>query len=232
MRLAILIGVAVLILAGAGASYYHYWWWRDHRYDDMIIEAANRHHIDPALVKALVKVQTDSAFNAITESEGATTARGLLLVPNRVGDSYLAWHDRDKWRHICMHRRFPNHDPNKPEQFTSDDEGTPCKAPGCGRPLVHELIDPATNLEVGCWFLAQARATLRETEPQLTPSEVTTWSLVAFRYGLPERAGELTPQQKAFLAAVHAAYVKYSAAFDQRARRTRSHELPALPPGI
>jgi hypothetical protein len=230
MRLAILIGVAVLILGGAAASYYHYWWWRDHRYDEMIIEAANRHYIEPALVKALIKVQTNVTLNAVTEKEGAITARGLMLVPNRVADSYLAWHGRDKWGYICIHRHFPNHDPNKPEQFTSDTEGAACEAPGCGRMLVHELIDPESNLEVGCWFLAQARETLKETNPQLTPSELTSWALVAFRYGLPERTEELTPQQKAFLAAVHKAYLKYRPAFERRARRTRRRELPALPP--
>lgn len=230
MRLAILIGVAVLILGGAAASYYHYWWWRDHRYDEMIIEAANRHHIEPALVKALVKVQSNLAFNAITENEGMTTARGLMLVPNRVGDSYLARHGRDKWRHICVHRRFPNHDPDNAEQFTSDTESALCEAPGCGRTLVHELIDPEINLEVGCWFLAQARETLKATEPQLTASELTSWALIAFRYGLPEKTTELSPEQRAFLATVHQAYLKYRPAFERRARRARGRQLPAVSP--
>ena len=230
MRLAILIGVAVVILGGAAASYYHYWSWRDHRYDDMIIEAANRHHIDPALVKALVKVQTDFAFSAITEDEGTITARGLMLVPNHVADSYLAWHGRDKWGYICMHRHFPNHDPTKPEQFTSDEEGA-CEAPGCGWPLVQELIDPETNLEVGCWFLSQFRETLREAEPDRNPGELTIWALVAFRYGVPQMTDELTPQQKGFLAAVRSTYLKYRPSFERRASQARRLDrLPGLPP--
>jgi len=230
MRLAILISVAVVILGGAAASYYHHRWWRDHRYDEMIIEAANRHHVDPALVKALVDVQSEFSFNAFIEDEGTITARGLMLVPNHVADSYLAWHGRDTWRHICMHRHFPNHDPSKPEQFTSDEEGT-CEAPGCGWPLVHELIDPETNLEVGCWFLARFRETLREAEPDRNAGELTMWTLVAFRFGVPEKTDELTPEQKAFLANVRKAYLKYQPSFERRARRARRPDrLPALAP--
>jgi hypothetical protein len=230
MKLAILIGVAVLIVGGAAASYYHYWWWRDHRYDEMIVEAANRHHIDPALVKALVKVQSDFGFSATTEDEGTITARGLMLVPNHVADSYLAWHGREKWGHICIHRHFPNHDPDKPEQFTSDKEGT-CEAPGCGRPLVPELIDPETNLEVGCWFLSQFRETLRAAEPHKSPPELSIWSLIAFRFGVPEKTDELTLEQRAFIVAVHNAYDKYRPSFEKRTRRTpRRHLVPTFTP--
>ncbi len=217
MRLVLLIAVAVLIVAGAAGSYYHYQSWRENRYDDLIIEAAKHHDVDPALVKALIKVQTDFNFAARIEEDDS---RGLLLVPKRVALEYLEAHEREAWGYICMHRHFRNHDPNKPEEFTSDKHGT-CKARGCNQRLIDELRDPETNLEIGCWYLGKARRILRIFKPDQTAEELRKLLVVAYRWGLPERGHkiQLTRDQRAFLHAVLNAYEKYKPNFERRARR-------------
>lgn len=148
MRLALLIVLAAAVVTGAAGSYYHFLSWREHRYDDVIIEAAKDHDVDPALVKALVKARSN--FNPAARGEG--DSRGLLLVPPEVGSAYLLAHGRESWRYICPNRRFRNHDSRKPEQFTSD-TASPCAA--CTARLIEELSDPATNIEVGCWHLGR-----------------------------------------------------------------------------
>ncbi len=148
MRLALLIVLAAAVVAGAAGSYYHFQSWRESRYDDLIIEAAKDHNVDPALVKALVKARSD--FNPGARGEG--DSRGLMLVPPEVASAYLLAHGRESWGYICPNWRFRNHDPRKPERFTSD---TPTQCAVCKAPLIEELSDPATNIEVGCWYLGR-----------------------------------------------------------------------------
>lgn len=212
MRLVLLIVVAVVIVGGAGGSYYHYRCWRETRYDEMIAEVAAKHDVDPALVKALIKVQTNFGPGARTEDG----SQGLLLVRPRVAEDYRVAHNRGPWGYICVHRRFRNHDPNKPEQYTSSDEGT-CKAPGCGQPLINELRDPETNMEVACWFLGEAMRMLRD---EVKPKDLVPTALIAYRYGLPER-GKDSPSYKqlVFAEIVRREYIKYRPSFQRRARR-------------
>jgi hypothetical protein len=212
MRLALLIVVAVAIVGGAAGSYYHYRCWHKGRYDDMIIEAATAHGIDPALVKALIKVQTNFRFGATTEDG----SRGLLLVSPRVAEAYREAHGREAWGYICMHRHFRNHDPNKPEQFTSSEPGS-CQAPGCKQLLIDELRDPETNLEVGCWFLSYAAWMLRD---KVKPGELEAAILVAYRWGLPKPGSvELSPEQRTFIHSVLRERLRLIPYFDKRARR-------------
>lgn len=225
MRFAILIVVAVAIVAGATASYFHYQAWRDNRFDELIVEAADRHNVDPAVVKALIKVHRDLNYAAM-----APEARGLMLVPPDVAQKYLDVHERETWRYVCLNRRFRNHDPAKPELYTAEVpadhktiERPRCKVPGCGQPLVEELIDPATNIEVACWYLGRLYGPLRVACREPVPAHILVaayrWVPVEEVSAFDPRQFNFTNEQKAFLAAFVTAYDKYARQFEKRARQ-------------
>jgi hypothetical protein len=232
MKLALLIVVAVVIVAGTAVSYFQYQAWRDNRFDEMIVESADRHNVDPALVKALMMAQAQLNYAAAEGPESrAAQSRGLMLVPADVANKYLEMNDRGPWRYICVNRHFRNHDPAKPEQFTADipKEGDTterhprCKAPGCGQPLVEELLDPATNIEVACWYLGRLNASLSALARGPVPPQL----IVAFYRWVPveeaptfdPRRFNLSSEQRALLGAFDKAYKKYARQFDERARR-------------
>ena len=96
MKLAVVIVVAVAVLGVAVASYVHYTWWAEHRFDQMIADAANRHGLDPALVKALIRVQAGFPRQA---NEGR---HGLMLVPEGWIEAYL--YRRDEMIADAAHR--------------------------------------------------------------------------------------------------------------------------------
>lgn len=231
MKLALLIVVAVVIVAGAAVSYFHYRAWRDNRFDELIVEAADRHNVDPALVKALMMAQTQLNYAAVEAGQPPERApRGLMLVPADVAGKYLEMNDRGPWRYICVNRRFHNHDPAKPEQFTADipkdgntAERPRCKAPGCGQPLVEELLDPATNIEVACWYLGRLNASLGAVFRGPVPADllvaVYRWVPVADAPTFDPRQFNLSGEQRALLGAFSKAYEKYSRQFEKRARR-------------
>jgi len=207
MRLALLILLAILILAGAVASYYHFNLWSENRYDAFIVEAAKDHDVDPALVKALMKVQND--LNLAAEEPDA---KGLLLVPPHVADAYLKAKGWEEWRYVCPNRHLRNHDPNKPEQFSSDSPGN-CRVRGCGRALVEEIRDPARNIEIACWFLGDVRKNFRDhvgTEPP------PGFLVIIYRWG-PLKS-EPNDYQKAFAARVVKTREKYFDHFHKDAR--------------
>jgi hypothetical protein len=218
MRLAVLIVVAMVIVAGAVVSYFQYQAWRDNRFDEMIVESADRYHIEPALVKALIMAQAQINYAAVVKRE----SRGLMLVPKDVADKYLEVHERGPWRYICPNRRFRNHDPAEPELFTSDEAGH-CRAPGCGQPLVEELLDPATNIEVGCWYLGRLNAWLSALNRGPVPADllvaVYRWVPVEDARTFDPRQLVLTDERKALLGTFARAYEKYSRQFEKRARR-------------
>jgi len=174
--------------------------------------------VDPALVKALYKAQQDLGFSD-------TDSKGLLLVPPRVANAYLQAKGRTSWRYICPNRHFRNHDGNKPEQFTSDKRGR-CNVPGCGQPLVEELLDPATNIEVVCWSLSEARRAVEETGARHSPEELRRLLVIAYRWGFPTRRTPitLTPDQKTFLDYIEKVYPQYLDYFSKRARRARRNK--------
>jgi hypothetical protein len=220
MKLALLIVVAGAIVVGAAASYFYYQAWRDNRFDDLIVESAKRHDVDPALVKALIMAQADLNYAALVPQ-----ARGMMLVPPDVAEAYLRVHGRDKWRYICVNRRFRNHDPTKPEQFTADEPGR-CKAPGCGQPLVEELLDPATNIEVGCWYLGRLNASLRAAWHGPVPPNVLVamyrWVPIEEAPTFDPRTFKATAEQAALLTAFTKAYDKYAPRFEKRARQAEA----------
>jgi len=75
----------LLLLGGLGYAVLHYFreWRSSHRYDAIIVEAANRHHVSPALVKAIIC--QESGFRPW--SEGKAEEVGLMqLTPGAVRD--------------------------------------------------------------------------------------------------------------------------------------------------
>jgi len=216
MKLAVVIVVGVAVLGVAVASYVHYTWWAEHRFDQMIADAAHRHGLDPALVKALIRVQAGFPPEA---NEGR---HGLMLVSERKIEAYRAAVLRRPWGYICLHRHFRNHDPNKPEQFTSNDPRRTCQAPGCGQPLPHEPLDFEINLDIGCWTLRTMQDLLQRADPGLSPNELERRMLVAYRYGLPEGAFTITTEQERFVTEVIRREIEYRPTFERLARRTRA----------
>jgi hypothetical protein len=216
MKLVLLIAAGVLILAVAGVSYYHYVWWGEHRFDQMIADAANEHDLDPALVKALIRVQ--SAF----PPEANEDRYGLMLVTQSMLDNYRTEHMQRPWGYICVHRHFRNHDQSKPEEYLSFDiEKQPaCLAPGCGQRLVPEQVDPETNLRVACWTLDRMRQLLRDDEPGLSPNEIEQRMLVAYRDGLPRGPFTMTAAQERFVTEVIRLQIQYDPSFKRRALRS------------
>ncbi|MBN1917199.1 MAG: hypothetical protein JW889_04760 [Verrucomicrobia bacterium] len=213
MKLVMLIVLGVVILAAAAASYSHYSWWYEHRHDEMIAEAANRHDLDPALVKALIDVlprmpQTDNEDRL-----------GLMLVTQGVLESYRAAHGITAWGYICSHRRFPNHDLNKREQYTSALERQTCQAPGCGQPLTSEPLDLETNLDIGCWALAEMRELLRASCSNLSPNELDRRMLVFYRDGLPRGSFTMTAEQERFASEVIRRQIEHRPTFERLVRR-------------
>ena len=207
MKLALLIVLAVLILVGAIASYYHFNLWSENRYDDFILQAADQHNVDPALVKALIKVQND--LNLAAEEPDA---KGLLLVPPHVADAYLKAHGWEEWRYVCPNRHLRNHDPNKPEQFSSDSPGN-CRVRGCGRRLVEEIRDPARNLEIGCWYLGGAQKDFQNRTGAQPPAQ---WLVIVYRWA--PLKNEPKEYQKAFAARVVKTRENYLSHFRKDAR--------------
>jgi hypothetical protein len=225
MKLVLLIVAAVAILGIAAASYIHYSHWREHRFDEMIADAASRHDLDPALVKALIRVQAELPLEANERRHGlmqiSEQAATWYLQDNerraRQGETTYFPKDKHAWGYICVHRHFRNHDPNKPEQFMSNDPKQKCQAPGCGQPLIYEPLDPEINLEIGCWTLREMQRLLRTSDPTLSPNELERRMLVAYRYGLPRGAFTMTSEQERFVAEVIRRQVQYHPTFEHLA---------------
>lgn len=121
----ILIGVfvvAVLLLAGVGLRYYYF-----HRFDDLIAKASSEHHLDPALIRALV--HEESLFNP--RAVGDAGEKGLMQVSPIVVREWAA-----------------------ARGYASEREGL---SKYFGQPYRNgepgALFVPEVNLEVGAWYL-------------------------------------------------------------------------------
>lgn len=66
----------VLLLALGVIAWWGWDYWREHRYDSLILAAANRYQIDPALVKAVV--WRESRFQA--DARGRAGELGLMQI--------------------------------------------------------------------------------------------------------------------------------------------------------
>jgi len=241
MRLIVLISIAVLIAVAAIGSYMHFRSWNAGRFDAIIVEAADRYDIDPALLKAVAEVQMRSVRRGKNKPDENKSRWGLI--PNRVGDLYLAEHGKHEWCYVCPNRHFPNHDPNTPEQFTStptefenDAPKRTCRARGCGQPLVYELDELRTNLEVVAWFLDAVRRYINQEDNthdrSRPPAELRRLMVFSYRWELPTQLDrvELSNEQRRYLQQVEQAYAAFQPQFDKRAKRDRdSHHVPSAP---
>jgi len=68
--------VVLLLLLTGLFGYRSYWKWREHRFDDVILEAAGRYRVEPALVKAVV--WRESWFNP--RARGRAGEIGLMQI--------------------------------------------------------------------------------------------------------------------------------------------------------
>ena len=232
MKLVALTVAAVAIIGLAVASYVHYTRWSEQRYDALIDEAARRHNLDPALVKALVRTQADSpqptdgrrlGLMQISESAATWYLQDNEKREREGGTTYLPEGKR-AWGYICMHRDFPNHDRNKREQFTSNDltQQPTCRAPGCGQHLIYEPLDDKINLEIGCYVLRQTENALQDFYPGLPSDELERRTVIVYRYrlqGKPGQAFTTTPEQERFAAMVLQRRIEYHPTFERLAQR-------------
>jgi hypothetical protein len=234
MRLIVLIVIAALIAAAAIGSYIHYRSWNAGRLDAMIAEVAEAHGVDPALLKAVVEVQMLNARRGEVKIGEGESRWGLI--PRRIGDFYLEEHGRHEWLYVCPSRRFPNHDPSKPEEFTctpaeydSDKSKRTCRARGCGQPLVSEVDEFRTNLDVVAWFLVEVEHIIKSRDPSVGPRDLRVLVVVAYRWGLPARSQsiQLNTEQSNYVRAVEHAYALYRPQFEKRAKHDA--KAPAVP---
>ncbi len=149
MRLAILISLCILIVAFSVGSLLVYENWRTGRYDKPIIEAANKHHLQPALLKAIVDAR--GHFNYYTKGERGEV--GLMQAPQEAVTQYktVVMKDPDyDFGWVCINKAHPPHD----ETIRHTLPGT-CNI--CRTPLIRGELYPKRNIEVGAWYLARLK---------------------------------------------------------------------------
>jgi len=155
VRLAILISLCVLIVAFSIGSFFVYENWRNDRYDSLIIEAANKHHVHPALLKAIVAARARFTYYA----RGEKGEVGLMQVPQEGVTEYKeykrqATNDSDwDFGWVCINKAHPPHD----ETIRHNLPGT-CNI--CRTPLVRGECYPKENTEMGAWYLDKLKTKL------------------------------------------------------------------------
>jgi len=137
MRKKIIIAALLLILTTFGALIARHYW--THRYDGLITAIAQRHNLDPLLVKAVV--YEESFFSPRARS--SQNAVGLMQVtPVVVQELMESTHSRTLAQAVAA--------------ISGD-------APPPDRASVDEaLSDPVTSLHVGCWYLQTLLTRYRE----------------------------------------------------------------------
>ncbi|NQT84662.1 transglycosylase SLT domain-containing protein [bacterium] len=158
MRLAVLISLCVLIVAGSIGSLVFYANWNRDRYDPLIIEAATQYDLHPALLKAIIDVR--GHFNYYAGGEKGEV--GLLQVPQEGVRAYKTQVMKNPdydfgW--ICINKAHPPH--NKTIRQ---------KLPGvcniCRTPLIRGELYPKKNIEVGAWYLAKLTSDIEKATGQ------------------------------------------------------------------
>jgi soluble lytic murein transglycosylase len=118
--------LAVLIALGLFAGNY-YW---THRYDNLIIEIARKHKLDPALVKSVI--YAESYFNP--KARSSQNAVGLMQVTPIAAQEWIdSTHSRNLSEALAtLSTEYKNRSEPK---------------------LDEALNDPFVNLHIGCWYL-------------------------------------------------------------------------------
>jgi soluble lytic murein transglycosylase len=124
--LLILLALALICAAGGFGAWY-YW---THRYDDLIVRVANKHNLDPALVKAIV--YEESFFNPRAQS--SQNAVGLMQVTPIAAQ---------EWVETTRSKSLAEAIAAIPGSSTQ------------GREVSFEeaFSDPVVSMNVGCWYL-------------------------------------------------------------------------------
>jgi hypothetical protein len=142
MKFYIVAALTVLLIVAGIASVFIYRHWDLGRYDEIIIDKAERYDLPPELLKAIV-------FHADPRENRA----GLTGLPVEVFDAYQKAMMTRPYRFVCRHRKKP---PHKKELF---DERKRC--PVCGTSYIEEFFLPEINIEIGAWYLAYLRSQVK-----------------------------------------------------------------------
>jgi len=170
MRFYILAALAALVLISAMASIFVYDNWRQSRYDNIIIEKAEKYDLPPALIKAMIK--SWSNFFIGRRPDGM----GLMSVPVEGLAAYERVKMTRPYGFVCLNQHKP---PHKKYPFEKSE-----RCPICGSLYIEEYFYPETNIEIGAWYLDFLRD---ETEKQLVikASSSLELALYAYRFGVP-----------------------------------------------
>jgi soluble lytic murein transglycosylase len=124
-----LIILLLLALAGAGvlAAAWYYW---THRYDELIVQVAQKYSLDPALVKAIV--YEESFFNP--EAHSSQNAVGLMQVTPIAAEEWVE-----------------STDSSSLAEAIAGVTGGIQQATELS--FEEALSDPVVSLHVGCWYL-------------------------------------------------------------------------------
>jgi len=164
-RILYLFILALIAMAGALIAWHHW----THRYDNLIVAVAQKHGLDPLLVKAIV--YEESFFSPRAQS--SQKAVGLMQVTPVVAQELM---ETLRTRTLA--------------QALADVSGGPQNA---DLSFEEALSDPATSLHVGCWYLQTLLNRYRdEPEPLAValaaynagPSNVERWASNADRFNL------------------------------------------------
>jgi peptidoglycan lytic transglycosylase len=127
MRKRILYLIILALLAAAGGfAAWHYW---THRYDTLIVAVAQKHGLDPLLVKAII--YEESFFSPSARS--SQKAVGLMQVTPVVAQELI-----EATRSRTLREAIAEVSGSAPPGDLSFEEA---------------LSDPTTSLHIGCWYL-------------------------------------------------------------------------------
>lgn len=160
-----LLALIFILVAGAFAAWY-YW---THRYDNLIVTVAQKHGLDPLLIKAVV--YEESFFSPRAQS--SQKAVGLMQVTPIVAQELI-----ETTRSRTLAQAIADVSGNAPQGDPSFEEA---------------LSDPTTSLHVGCWYLQTLLNRYRDEPDSLAvalaaynagPANVERWASNADRSSL------------------------------------------------
>lgn len=127
MRKKILYLIIFVLTGTAGAFIARYYW--THRYDSLIVAVAQKHGLDPLLIKAIVYEESFFTPNARSSQK----AVGLMQVTPVVGQELI-----EATRSRTLREAIANISGSAPAGDFSFEEA---------------LSDPRISLHIGCWYL-------------------------------------------------------------------------------
>ena len=164
------LGILFLLLVIATVGAFSGWYYWTHRYDKLIIEAARKHSLDPALVKAII--YEESYFSPRAHS--SQNAVGLMQVTPVVAQEWMeAAHSQTPSKTISPLYYLVSR-PSEPR-------------------LEEALGEPAVSLHIGCWYFQSLLNRYRDERDPVAvalaaynagPANVERWASNADRSNL------------------------------------------------